>query len=157
MVARPVPPDLLPWAMGSLASGGGDPALVLEDSDAGDTDAGNEGAAPKLTVIAGDASNRRYFRLSTGGQTYVIAEAPPETEKNPEFLSVRQLLAEAGVRVPSLIAADLDQGYLLLEDLGDRVLLPELNDESVDDYYQQCFSILHCLARAGESAAGLPA
>ena len=135
--------------------------LASSDRDlppsAGASEAASEGAAPALTVVAGDASNRRYFRLNVGEQTYVIAEAPPETEKNPEFLAVRQLLANAGVRVPWLIAADLVRGYLLLEDLGDDVLLPELTEQSVDGFYQQCFSVLHCLAKAGQGATGLPA
>ena len=152
MVARPIPPDLLPWALAGLAGQPGDGAVPSAEAV---TAAVSE--EPALTVIAGDASNRRYFRLKTGEQTYVIAEAPPATEKNPEFLAVRQLLADAGVRVPALLAADLDRGYLLLEDLGDQLLLPALSDRTVDDYYQQCFSVLHCLARAGQAGPALAA
>ena len=49
----------------------------------------------------------------------MLAEAPPATEKNEAFLAVRELLAGAGVKVPALYAADLERGFLLLEDLGD--------------------------------------
>lgn len=151
MVGRPIPPDLLPWALAGIAAQSGDGAAPAA---AAGVAANHE---PALTVIAGDASNRRYFRLKLGEQTYVVAEAPPATEKNPEFLAVRQLLADAGVRVPALLAADLERGYLLLEDLGDRLLLPALSDQTVDGYYQQCFSVLHCLALAGKAGPALPA
>ena len=150
MVGRPIPPDLLPWALAGLAGQSGDGAVPTAVAGAA---ANHE---PALTVIAGDASNRRYFRLQAGEQTWVVAEAPPATEKNPEFLAVRQLLADAGVRVPALLAADLERGYLLLEDLGDRLLLPALTDQTVDGYYQQCFSVLHCLARVGRAGQALP-
>jgi len=152
VVGRPIPPDLLPWALAGIAAQSGDGAAPPAKAV---TTAANE--EPALTVIAGDASNRRYFRLKTGERTWVIAEAPPATEKNPEFLAVRQLLANAGVRVPALLAADLDRGYLLLEDLGDQLLLPALSDQTVDGYYQQCFSVLHCLARAGRAGPALSA
>ena len=96
--------------------------------------------------VAGDASARRYFRFKYAGQSYVLVEAPPATEKNEAFLAVRALLAEIGVRVPALLGADLDRGYLLLEDLGDRLLLPVLDAVSVDGYYLRAFEVLTKMA-----------
>ena len=72
-----------------------------------------------LAPVAGDASNRRYFRVRGSGGPCVAVLAPPQTEKNSEFLAVQECLNSAGVRVPALMAADLERGYLLLEDLGD--------------------------------------
>ncbi len=122
MTPRPVPEDLLPWAMSVLGE--------------------SASAAPPLSPVTGDASSRRYFRFSLGGREHVLAEAPPETEKNEEFIAARALLEEAGVRVPALLGADLDRGYLLLEDLGDRLLLPELDDASVDGHYRRALELL---------------
>jgi len=99
-----------------------------------------------LSVVAGDASHRRYFRLVDGRERWILVHAPPETEKNDAFLRVRDLLAEAGVRVPRLYAADLQRGYLLLEDLGDRLLLPALDAASVDTHYRRAFDLLLVLA-----------
>jgi aminoglycoside/choline kinase family phosphotransferase len=125
--SRPIPVDLLPWALSALG-------------------VSNNGQEPALTVVAGDASNRRYFRFLLSAQSYVLAEAPPATEKNEAFLAVRELLDGAGVRVPALYAADLERGYLLLEDLGDRVLLPELKADSVDGYYHGACGVLRQMA-----------
>ncbi len=138
MPPRPVPDDLLPWA------------LACPECDA-------TAAEASLAVIAGDASNRRYFRLALPGRSYIVVEAPPTTEKNEAFLAVRELLAGAGVRVPGLYGVDLGRGYLLLEDLGDRLLLPELADDTVDDRYRQACSLLLRLAGITGGATGLAA
>lgn len=47
------------------------------------------------------------------------------------FAAVREQFAAAGVRVPGLLGADLDRGYLLLEDPGDAPLLPALSPATI--------------------------
>lgn len=136
MPVRPVPEELLPWACGAL---------------------GVEGTAGSLRLVAGDASNRRYFRLALAGRDYILAEAPPATENNPAFLQVRELLAAAGVRVPALYASDLDRGYLLLEDLGDRLLLPALDCLTSEQHYGRAMDILQRMASLDSPALPLPA
>jgi N-acetylmuramate 1-kinase len=125
---RPPPEDLLPWGLAELG---------LE----------SPGLRVQLSVIAGDASNRRYFRLAVGSRSYILVEAPPHTEKNAEFLAVRELLERGGLVVPELLGADLTRGYLLLGDLGDRLLLSELSQGSADDCYQRAFLVLRQLGR----------
>ncbi len=93
-----------------------------------------------VEVVAGDASHRRYFRLRHGSARYILVDAPPETEKNDAFLAVQEALHAAGVRVPAMLAADLQRGYLLLEDLGSQLLLPQLDAQSVDTWYQQALA-----------------
>jgi aminoglycoside/choline kinase family phosphotransferase len=134
--SRPVPESLLPWALSILG---------LSECE----------AEPSMTGVAGDASSRRYFRFETAGQSYVLAEAPPATEKNEAFLAVRVLLAEAGVRVPDLLGADLDRGYLLLEDLGDRLLLPALDAVSVGEHYNRAFDVMLKMGLVDTQRAGL--
>ncbi len=73
-----------------------------------------------LIPLAGDASFRRYFRVHAGGNAYVLMDAPPEREDVQPFLAVRNWMARAGLRVPQLVADNLAQGFLLLEDFGDR-------------------------------------
>ena len=120
------PADLLPWCLAQLPP------------------------APGATLgpLAGDASFRRYFRLRWDGGTAVACVAPPATEKNAEFLAVREQFAAAGVRVPGLLGADLERGYLLLEDLGDALLLPALAPATVEARYGQAMDLLAALARA---------
>ena len=121
------PPGILPWALSQLGYAA-------------------SGAQPQLTPVAGDASSRRYFRLALRGARHILVHAPPATEKNAAFLAVRETLAAAGVRVPGLEAADLERGFLLLEDLGDRLLLSELSEATADACYQWAFEDLYRLA-----------
>ena len=120
MTSKPPPAELLPWCLSVLGADG--PA--------------------ELEPVAGDASARRYFRLRVAGQTFIAAEAPPDSQKNAEFLAIRELLAAAGIRVPALHGADLSRGFLLLGDLGDRMLLSELSASSADKQYRQAFDLL---------------
>ena len=138
MNPRPAPVALLPWALSILDPAGGE-------------------SPPSLSLVAGDASQRRYFRLEYAGHRYVLVEAPPATEKNAEFLQVRALLAQAGVRVPALLGADLSRGFLLLEDLGDRLLLAALDPVTVDGYYTSAFNVLAKMAALEGSDTGLGA
>ena len=119
--------DLLQWALSRAGVGSGD-------------------GEPTLQLVAGDASNRCYYRLVTVGASYIVVHAPPETEKNREFLAVREVLEQVGLCVPQLFSADLEHGYLLLGDLGDRQLLTELDAENADACYQQVFDTLQILA-----------
>ncbi|MFV8819730.1 aminoglycoside phosphotransferase family protein [Haliea sp. E17] len=109
-----------------------------------------------LETVAGDASNRRYFRLRVAGASYIAVHAPPATEKNAEFLAVRHHLERGGIRVPALLGADLDQGFLLLGDLGDRLLLPALAPATVDGWYRKGCSLLLQFAALGDMPADWP-
>lgn len=138
MSHRSIPAELLPWALSSL----------------GQSSAGRQ---PDLTVVAGDASSRRYFRLRLPGHSYIVVHAPPATEKNDAFLAVRELLQRAGVKVPALHAVDLARGFLLLEDLGDQLLLAALDAHTVDHHYHRAFDLLRRVAELEVSDLDLPA
>ncbi len=114
-----------------------------------------------LTLIAGDASPRRYYRISldtpSGAQqkTLIAVDSPP-SEKNPEFLAVQALLSQGGVRVPQVLATDLERGFLLLEDLGNDLLLPALSDYSAGAWYAKAFSALDRMAGISCESAEIP-
>src|SRR5215467_84164 len=121
------------------------------------------GPFKKLTPLAGDASNRRYFRieLGSGSPRYVILMqlAEPEAFKQSEeavsgskhpiselpFLNVRTHLAKAGVSVPTLYYYDQGAGLLYLEDFGDLTLSQsshEAKPEELRAHYLQAIDIL---------------
>ncbi len=79
--------------------------------------AGWPGAARRL--LAGDASFRRYDRLTMGGASAVLMDAPPPREDVRPFIRVASLLTGLGLSAPRILAADEEAGLLLLEDLGD--------------------------------------
>jgi aminoglycoside/choline kinase family phosphotransferase len=85
------------------------------------------------TPMPGGASTRRYFRLALPNDKSAVAMFVPEGGKPEEvqrahegtrwpFLEVRDLLAERGVHVPSVLAEDTPRGWLVIEDLGDDTL-----------------------------------
>ncbi|MFK8042512.1 aminoglycoside phosphotransferase family protein [Congregibacter sp.] len=106
------------------------------------------GSSEELQMVAGDASFRRYFRVAHEGASLILCDAPPETEKNAEFVALAKGLAAAGLRVPTVLQADMEFGFLALEDLGDQTLLPLLQADAVDQYYAQALGMLENLALA---------
>ena len=69
--------------------------------------------------LAGDASARNYERLTRGGATAVLMDAPPPQESVPAFVRIARLLRGMGYSAPDILAADDDLGFVLLEDFGD--------------------------------------
>lgn len=84
--------------------------------------AGWSGAA--RAVLAGDASNRRYDRLTdpATGARAVLMDAPPEKGEDVRpFVRIARHLRSLGLSAPEIMAEDAEQGFLLLEDLGDAL------------------------------------
>lgn len=79
-------------------------------------DAGWNGA--EIEPLAGDASFRRYFRISKGEKTAMVMDAPPPNEDPRPFLRAARWLDANGMRAPRIFAADEDRGLVLLEDFG---------------------------------------
>ena len=92
--------------------------------------------------LAGDASFRRYARIKLNNKTFMLMDAPPEKEDCVPFVTIDEFFDAHGVRVPHIVAKDLEQGFLLLEDFGDVLLSALLADETVDGYYAQSFAQL---------------
>ncbi|MEM7497609.1 MAG: phosphotransferase [Pseudomonadota bacterium] len=79
-------------------------------------------AAAALSPLAGDASARRYFRVEDRGARMVLMDAPrPANESMAFFVTVTDWLRARGLSAPEVLAADLEAGFVLLEDLGDAL------------------------------------
>ena len=85
----------------------------------------------------GDASFRRYFRVITPSQQYIAMDAPPLKESCLSFVAISKALRHHNVCTPNVFEQNIDQGFLLLSDFGDEILLDQLNDQTVDGYYQK--------------------
>lgn len=96
----------------------------------------------KITPIKGDASFRRYFRLQMTDKKFIVMDAPPDRENVRPFVAIAKAFAKLGVEVPHIYAADFENGFLLLSDLGDELYLSLLNDLNVDYFYQQALDVL---------------
>jgi aminoglycoside/choline kinase family phosphotransferase len=96
-----------------------------------------------------DASFRRYFRYDVLpdlraklGDTLVAMDAPPERENVPAFIHVDGLLFDAGVTVPAIVARDVDNGFLLLSDLGTTTYLQRLDSDNASFMYSDAIDAL---------------
>jgi aminoglycoside/choline kinase family phosphotransferase len=107
-----------------------------------------------LTPASEDASFRRYWRATLAdGASYVAMDAPPQKENCRAFVRVARMLREAGVHAPDIIAQDLEQGFLLLCDLGKRTYLQELNAANANRLFADAIEALlrwQLATRAGE-------
>lgn len=71
-------------------------------------------------LLAADASFRHYDRLQAANGSAVLMDAPPDKEPVGPFLQVAEILQDLGLSAPRILAADAQQGFVLLEDFGDR-------------------------------------
>jgi N-acetylmuramate 1-kinase len=104
------------------------------------------GCALHQSVASADASFRSYWRFAdlTANQSWIVMDAPPEKEDCRPFVDVSQRLLHAGIMAPKVHAHDQMQGFLLLPDFGTRMLLPDLNAQSVELLYGDALQeILH--------------
>ncbi|TBW39213.1 tRNA (adenosine(37)-N6)-threonylcarbamoyltransferase complex ATPase subunit type 1 TsaE [Siculibacillus lacustris] len=110
--------------------------------------------------LQGDASSRSYERLSLGAAAVVLMNHPPEPEdaagrariaaraaarlaEGPRpFLAFAHGLAAAGVRVPAVLAQDLDRGFLLLEDLGSVPCVAGMPPRPIPERYRAAVELL---------------
>lgn len=97
-------------------------------------------------LISGDASFRRYFRVMTAQGCFIAADSPVQLVPITPFIALSHAFAAAGLKVPKVIAADTEQGFMLLTDLGDTQLLSVLNVDNVSEYYQQALALLPQIA-----------
>jgi aminoglycoside/choline kinase family phosphotransferase len=97
----------------------------------------------ELAPASADASFRRYFRASfADGTTRVVMDAPPSHEDCKPWLHVQALFHAAGVHVPDVLASDLEQGFLLLSDLGSTTYLAAFDADNTVALYQDAIDAL---------------
>ncbi len=108
-----------------------------------------------------DAGFRSYWRVHTPDGTgllksVIVMDSPPDKEDVRPWLHIRALLEYGGVRVPGVLAEDVEAGFLLLEDLGADTYLHVINSGNADLLFDQAISQLLKL-QAISPPADLPA
>lgn len=110
----------------------------------------------QMVTVSGDASFRRYFRIiynEKGIQKQWIAvDAPPKHENSRQFVDIARVWSSAGVKVPTVLAFDEAQGFMLLEDFGDVLLHPELTVDAADALYKSSIDSLIELQQLPQTA-----
>ncbi|NUT77234.1 phosphotransferase [Pseudomonas sp. C1C7] len=102
------------------------------------------GAVPPatLTAASSDASFRRYFRWEGADRSFIVMDAPPPQENCKPFVDIAFLLAKSGINVPKIYAEDLERGFLLLNDLGNKTYLDVIDGENADPLFDDALQAL---------------
>lgn len=87
----------------------------------------------RIEPLAGDASFRRYFRVIDADRRAVLMDAPPPHEDPRPFLSIARHLCAHGFAAPAILAEDLGEGLVLLEDFGDARMREMVDAGEVDE------------------------
>ncbi len=95
-----------------------------------------------VTAASSDASFRRYFRITAGGGSYIVMDAPPDKEDTGPYVQVSNRLFEIGLNVPEILDSDDTQGFLLLTDLGTKTYLGQLTPQTVERLYGDALGAL---------------
>jgi N-acetylmuramate 1-kinase len=98
----------------------------------------NLSAISKIENIASDASKRNYLRVFVGNKKFIAMDAPPQFEDVRPFCHIDEFLIKNGFSAPQILAQDIKNGFLLLEDFGDdsyRQLLEKEPQKEEEIYY----------------------
>lgn len=112
-------------------------------------------ACGTLEIVSGDAGFRRYFRFVHHDKSIIAVDAPPESENTSQYIAVAQSYRELGLKVPEIYAYDLEQGFYLQEDFGNRLFGESLTIDSCDELYKKALANIpimqSCLSTANGS------
>ena len=106
---------------------------------------GWEGAV--IAPLAGDASFRRYFRVTLAERRAVLMDAPPPHEDPRPFIAIARWLLAKGFAAPAILGADEERGLVLIEDFGnDRMREAiEADPEATVQLYSDAVDLLAAL------------
>lgn len=109
-----------------------------------------------VSIASADASFRRYFRVRTDAESFIVMDAPPEQESIEPYVDVAARLRSAKLNAPRVFAKDLDNGFALLDDFGDRTFLDAMaGDGPSRPLYADALAALVTM-QASARADGLP-
>jgi aminoglycoside/choline kinase family phosphotransferase len=109
-----------------------------------------------LNPASADASFRRYFRVIHKGESLIVMDAPAEKEDSRPFIDISRMFFDVGLNVPAVIDEDLQQGFLLLSDLGNQPYLEALTNDSVERLYGDALSALATIQSCIPDHGALP-
>lgn len=107
----------------------------------------------QATLLQGDGSDRKFFRLRRGASHFVALISPRRnangTDENDSYFLIGKHLSRHHLPVPEILWADPDRGYFLLQDLGDCHLQKHLRRGAVPPYpaYRNAIRLLAQLHR----------
>jgi aminoglycoside/choline kinase family phosphotransferase len=108
-----------------------------------------------LVSASSDASFRSYWRTVGTDPSWIVMDAPPEREDVRPWVDIAVRLRDAGLAAPQVRAQNVEEGFLLISDLGTRLYLPALDEDTADTLYGEALDALAAMSKI--DARGLPA
>ncbi len=90
-----------------------------------------------IEVASSDASFRSYYRLRKNTESYILMDSSLLLDSLVPFIDMNERLIEVNVRVPQIIEKNIKQGYLILEDFGNKHFFDVLNNENYKNLYKK--------------------
>ncbi len=105
-----------------------------------------------LRPASSDASFRRYLRIdaaaTAAAPSYILMDAPPAHEDVRPFIKVAGLLHNAGLNAPHVLESDVEQGFLLLTDLGSQLYLQAVQEAVANNHFAQADQLMRAAISA---------
>jgi aminoglycoside/choline kinase family phosphotransferase len=95
-----------------------------------------------ISNASSDASFRRYFRVKTIEDSFIVMDAPPQNESIEAFLKISQILNSINVNVPDIYEEDDTFGFILMQDFGSDTYLDVLNNDKQQLLYSDSIESL---------------
>ena len=93
-----------------------------------------------LVAIKSDASFRKYYRLENN--ILAMDAAPEKGESVSKFLEIARILHSFNLSAPKIIDVNNKEGFILLEDFGDKVFSKHMNKENKKNLYKKAIDVL---------------
>lgn len=84
-------------------------------------------------------SNRQYFRLKKGVQSYILTYNPSNVPENNAFVSFTKHFSDQGLFVPSIEYVEPGQQFYIQSDLGDLSLFDVIKQEGFTEEVKKLF------------------
>ncbi len=106
----------------------------------------------KIEKLAGDASDRKFYRISTSSKNYIVLLYPNPINKELNLFKVYQLFKASSLPISKILDIWFDEGVILLQDLGNESLqryVKTNNAEKVRRTYYQAISLIQKIQKEG--------
>jgi len=109
----------------------------------------------EIALASADASFRQYYRLTQGDETLIFMDSSLEKESLKPFLEITKRLLDVGVNAPQILAKNVDEGFLIIQDFGNTHYLNLLNEQNFQTLYLQAIDEILKMRKADASALPL--
>lgn len=95
-----------------------------------------------IRPASADASFRRYFRITIDHRSVIAMDAPPDKGDMHPYVAIARRFHALGLNVPEVLAENHALGFFIISDLGERIYLRDLNEQTVERLYGDAMGAL---------------